>query len=107
MPLAGSAASQSLHAIGLDRPAAELDPIAGSCEKRGMNRIRSDPKVMFGKPVIAGTRITVEHILRCLAGGEAPADIVGDYPPLTLDDIRAAQAFAADHLAREAVFAAE
>ena len=70
-------------------------------------RIKSDPKVMYGKPVIAGTRITVEHILRCLAAGETPAEIIADYPPLTLDDIRAAQAFAADHLAREAVFAAE
>lgn len=70
-------------------------------------RIKSDPKVMFGKPVIAGTRITVEHVLRCLAAGEAPEEIVADYPPLTLDDIRAAQAFAADHLARESVFPAE
>ena len=72
-----------------------------------LERIRSDPKIMFGKPVIAGTRITVEHILRCLAAGEGPNEIVEDYPPLTLDDIRAAQAFAADHLARESVFAAE
>jgi uncharacterized protein (DUF433 family) len=63
-------------------------------------RIKSDPKIMFGKPVIAGTRITVEHVLRCLAAGERPEDIVTDYPPLTLDDIRAAQAFAADHLSR-------
>ena len=70
-------------------------------------RIASDPKIMFGKPVILGTRITVEHILRCLAAGETPNDIVADYPPLTLADISAAQAFAADHLAREAVFAAE
>ena len=46
-------------------------------------RITSDPKVMFGKPVIAGTRITVEHILRCLAAGDSPDDIVSDYPPLT------------------------
>lgn len=70
-------------------------------------RVTSDPEVMFGKPVIAGTRITVEHILRCLASGETPQTIVDDYPPLTLDDIRAAQAFAAEHLARESVFAAE
>lgn len=70
-------------------------------------RIKSDPKVMFGKPVIAGTRITVEHILRCLAAGERPEDLVAEYPPLTLEDIRAAQAFAADHLARESVFASE
>ncbi len=70
-------------------------------------RITSDPKIMFGKPVIIGTRITVEHVLRCLAAGETPEAIVADYPPLTITDIRAAQAFAADHLAREAVFAAE
>ena len=62
---------------------------------------------MFGKPVIAGIRITVEHILRCLAAGETPDRILSDYPPLTLDDIRAAQAFAGDHLARESVLAAE
>ncbi len=70
-------------------------------------RVKSDPNIMFGKPVIAGTRITVEHILRCLAAGESPGGIVADYPPLTLEDIRAAQEFAADHLARESVFAAE
>jgi uncharacterized protein (DUF433 family) len=63
------------------------------------SRIIADPKIMFGKPVVAGTRITVEHILRCLAAGETPEDIAADYPPLTLDDIRAAQAFAADHMA--------
>jgi uncharacterized protein (DUF433 family) len=71
------------------------------------NRIKSNPKVMFGKPVIAGTRITVEYILRCLAAGETPEEIVADYPPLTVEDIQAAQAFAADHLSRESVFAAE
>lgn len=62
---------------------------------------------MFGKPVIIGTRITVEHILRCLAAGETVDEITSDYPGLTPDDIRAAQEFAADHLANEAVFAAE
>ena len=71
------------------------------------SRIKSDPKLMFGKPVISGTRVTVEHILRCLAAGETPDDIVADYPPLTREDISAEQAFAADHLAREAVYAAE
>ncbi|MGQ0674107.1 MAG: DUF433 domain-containing protein [Hyphomicrobium sp.] len=62
---------------------------------------------MFGKPVIRGTRITVEHILRCLAAGETPQEIVGNYPPLTAEDILAAQGFAADHLAHELVFPAE
>lgn len=62
-------------------------------------RIKRDPKVMFGKPVIAGTRITVEHILRCLAAGESEAEIVADYPPLTLQDIRTALPYAAGALA--------
>ena len=58
-------------------------------------RIKRDPKVMMGKPVIVGTRITVEHILRCLAAGDSIEHIVANYPHLTTDDIRAAQAFAA------------
>ncbi len=62
---------------------------------------------MFGKPVIAGTRITVEHTLHCLAAGESEAGIVAEYPPLTLEDIRAAQAYAADYLAHESMIAAE
>jgi uncharacterized protein (DUF433 family) len=69
-------------------------------------RIQSDPKMMMGKPVIRGTRITVEHILRCLAAGDSSEQLLSDYPRLTLEDIRAAQAFAADHLADESVFAA-
>ena len=71
------------------------------------DRIVVDPKIMFGKPVICGTRITVEHILRCCAAGETVDDIIANYPPLTADDVRAAQAFAADHLAHEQIFAAE
>jgi uncharacterized protein (DUF433 family) len=70
-------------------------------------RIKQDPQIMFGKPVIAGTRITVEHILRCLAAGETVEQIVADYPPLTAEDIRAAQAYAADYLAGEKLIAAE
>ena len=70
-------------------------------------RIQSDPKVMMGKPVIRGTRITVEHILRCLAAGDSIEQVLADHPRLTADDIRAAQGFAADHLAHESVFPAE
>lgn len=70
-------------------------------------RIQSDPKVMMGKPVVRGTRITVEHILRCLSAGDSIEQMLADYPRLTVEDIRAAQAFAADHLASESVFAAE
>ncbi len=70
-------------------------------------RVKRDPKVMLGEPVIVGSRITVEHILRCLAAGESEAEIVADYPPLTIDGIRAAQAYAADYLAHESMIAAE
>jgi uncharacterized protein (DUF433 family) len=70
-------------------------------------RIKRDPKVMMGKPVIAGTRITVEHILRCLAAGDSEAHIISNYPHLALEDIRAAQAYAADFLAHEGIEAAE
>ena len=70
-------------------------------------RIKRDPQVMLGKPVIAGTRITVEHILRCLAAGDSVEHILRNYPHLLLADIRAAQAFAADYLAHESIVAAE
>ena len=68
-------------------------------------RILSDPRIMFGKPVISGTRITVEHILRCLAAGDSIAHIVENYPGLAPADILAAQAFAADYLAHEGIAA--
>jgi uncharacterized protein (DUF433 family) len=70
-------------------------------------RIKRDPKVMMGKPIISGTRITVEHILRCLAAGDSTEHILRNYPHLTEGDIRAAQAYAADYLAEEGVLAAE
>ena len=62
-------------------------------------RIEIRPDVMFGKPVIKNTRITVEHILRKLAGGMTMVEIISDHPNLTQNDIFAAQEFAADHLA--------
>lgn len=64
-------------------------------------RIEIDPGVMMGKPVIRGTRITVELILRKLAEGASEADIFDAYPKLTRDDIRAAIGYAADTLAHE------
>jgi len=66
-------------------------------------RIDRDPAIMLGKPVIRGTRITVELILRKLGGGLTPAEIIEDYPRLTEDDIHAAQAYAADVVADEEV----
>ncbi len=71
-------------------------------------RIEINPAIMFGKPVIKGTRITVEHILRKLAGGLSVEEIQQDHPHLLPDDIYAAAAFAADYLANEEiVFAGE
>ena len=67
------------------------------------DRISIDPKVMFGKPVIKGTRIPVEHILRRLAGGLPTSDVLAAYPHITEDDIRAALAFAADSVAFEEI----
>jgi uncharacterized protein (DUF433 family) len=70
-------------------------------------RIVMDPHIMVGKPTVKGTRITVEMILRKLGGGMTPEEVLQDHPHLTPDDIRAAQAFAADYLAEEAVVLAE
>jgi uncharacterized protein (DUF433 family) len=64
-------------------------------------RIEINPEIMAGKPVIRRTRVPVELILRKLGAGISAAAILADHPKLTLDDIRAAQAFAADYLADE------
>ena len=68
---------------------------------RAQDRIAIDPKVMLGKPVIRGTRITVELILRKLAEGATRQDLLEAYPHLTNDDIQAAITYAADTLAHE------
>ncbi len=60
-------------------------------------RIVIDPEIMFGKPVIRGTRITVEQILRKLSEGLSPEDILADHPHLTAEDIYASVGFAADY----------
>ena len=54
-------------------------------------RIAIKPDVMFGKPVIRGKRVTVEQILRKLAAGMTPEEIVRDHPRLTVADVHAAQ----------------
>jgi len=57
-------------------------------------RIEINPEIVGGKPVIRGTRVPVETVLRKLGAGMRPEAILDDHPRLTLDDIRAAQAFA-------------
>jgi len=64
-------------------------------------RIELNPEVMGGKPVIRGTRVPVEVVLRKLGAGMTIEAVIADHPRLTADDIRAAQAFAADYLADE------
>ena len=64
-------------------------------------RIEINPKVMLGRPVIRGTRITVELILRKLGGGATPADLMEAYPHIAVEDIQAAIHYAADTVAHE------
>jgi uncharacterized protein (DUF433 family) len=66
-------------------------------------RIEINPNIMFGKPVIKNTRITVEHVLRKLSGGMTIEEIIADHPHIEPEDIFAAQEFAADYLADEEI----
>jgi uncharacterized protein (DUF433 family) len=65
------------------------------------DRIEVNANVMVGKPVIRGTRVPVELILRKLAEGATEKDVVDAYPHLVSEDVRAAIAYAADVVARE------
>lgn len=60
-----------------------------------LERIEINPKVMVGKPVIKGTRIPVELILKMLSQGTSTEEILEEYPHLTNEDIQAALAYAA------------
>ena len=67
------------------------------------DRIEINPDVMLGKPVIRGTRIPVELIIRKLSEGATEADLLDAYPRLTQADIQAALGYAADTLAHETI----
>ena len=67
-----------------------------------LRRIVVDPRVMAGKPVIRGTRITVDMILELLASGMSPEEIAEDYG-ISVEDVRAALLYAARVLGREEV----
>lgn len=73
-------------------------------EERFWQRISFNPRIMTGKPVIKGTRIPVELVVRMLAQGIPDQEILQEYPRLEPDDIRAALAYAAHSLADEDVF---
>lgn len=66
--------------------------------------IRSDPSIMMGKPVVAGTRIPVELILEKLAAGETIDQIIEAHPRLSRESILAALAFAAQALRADVVY---
>jgi uncharacterized protein (DUF433 family) len=66
--------------------------------------IQSDPAIMMGKPVIVGTRITVELILEKLAAGESIEQIIEEHPRLTEESIRAALSFASNALRADVVY---
>ena len=73
-------------------------------EEELSERIVVDPKVMVGKPVIRGTRVTVELVLTLLAQGLSVEKILRDYPHLTRDDIAAVLFYAAKVTGREEVY---
>lgn len=66
--------------------------------------IVADPTVMMGKPVVSGTRITVELILEKLAAGESVEQILDAHPRLTREAIQAALAFAKDALHADVIY---
>lgn len=69
----------------------------------GQPVIVRNPAIMLGKPIIAGTRITVELIMRKLAGGFTVEDIVAMYPHLKKEQVLASLDYAADLIAHEVV----
>ncbi len=73
------------------------------CEEELLGRIVVNHKVMTGKPVIKGTRITVELVLRLLSQGFSTEEILKDYPHLTKDDIAAVLLYAAKIAGEEEV----
>ena len=67
-------------------------------------RITLDPDVLTGKPVVRGTRISVEFVIGLLVDGWSEADILANYPELAREDIVACLAYARDLLRSEKVF---
>ncbi len=68
-------------------------------------RIISNPEIMLGKPIIKGTRITIELILRKIAEGMAIDELLEAYPQLKKEDILAAVSYSADVIAKEELLA--
>ncbi len=67
-----------------------------------LKRIACDPKVMVGKPVVQGTRLSVEHILNLLAHGSSVEEILNEYKGLSPEDVQACLLFASQSLSSAA-----
>ena len=67
-------------------------------------RIVADPKVLVGKAVIKGTRISVELVMDLMARGYTPAQVLQQYPHLVADDLQACLCYAAEVLRSERMF---
>ena len=76
-------------------------------EEKLLERIEINPKIMLGKPVIRGTRLTVELIVEKIAYGATVVGLTADYPFITEKDVKAALLYAARHLAHEEIFELE
>lgn len=77
---------------------------SGSSTMTEHPRISLAPDVLAGKPVIRGTRLSVEFVIGLMADGWSEADILGNYPGVTRDDLIACLAYARDTLSSEKVF---
>lgn len=96
---------QPAQALGRLTPKCKI-ALAAACARRSLKsvasapdyheRIALDPEIRFGKPTVRGTRITVGDVLSYLAGGMSAEEVLANSPQLTLDDVRACLAFAAD-----------
>ena len=70
-------------------------------EQELLERIKFDPAIFGGKPIIRGRRLAVEHVLGMLAAGDSPETILEGYPWLEMDDIRACLIYARQLVAHE------
>jgi uncharacterized protein (DUF433 family) len=69
-------------------------------------RIVVDPEVMTGKPIIKGTRLTVDHVIELLAEGWTTDQVIEEYPGVTTDDVGACLAYASELVKSEKVYPA-
>jgi uncharacterized protein (DUF433 family) len=72
-------------------------------EEDMLRRIAIDPRVMLGKPVVRGTRITVEILLEKIAAGCSVDEVLADYPTLSREDVLAAVAYAREALGTDEI----